>query len=188
MLYPPGMIVNGPNILTLLRILAIPVLVAVMLTDFSGRDLAAFAIFVAAALTDWADGWWARRKNQTTIFGQLLDPTADKLLVAAALVCLQAQGRVPAWMVVVIIGRELAVSGFRTLASSRGVHIPALLLGKAKMVLETWTIAGLILGAGLLGRVFLVPQVGLWLVLFAALASAAEYYIRYWPLIASARS
>lgn len=187
-MYPPPMIVNGPNILTFLRILAIPALVAVMLTDFAGRDLVAFAIFVPAALTDMVDGWWARRKNQTTVFGQLLDPTADKLLVASALVCLQAQGRVPAWMVVVIIGRELAVSGFRMLASSRGVHIPALALGKAKMVLETWTIGGLILGAGLLGRLYLIPQIGLWLVLVTALASAAEYYIRYWPRIVSARS
>ncbi len=182
------MIVNGPNILTFVRILAIPVLVAVMLTDFAGRDIIAFAVFVPAALTDWADGWWARRKNQMTVFGQLLDPTADKLLVSAALICLQAQGRVPAWMVVVIIGRELAVSGFRTLASSRGVHIPALLLGKMKMILETWTIGGLILGTGILGPVFIVPQVGLWLVLVAALASAVEYYIRYWPLVVSAHS
>jgi CDP-diacylglycerol--glycerol-3-phosphate 3-phosphatidyltransferase len=126
-------------------------------------------------------------KNQTTVFGELLDPTADKLLVAAALVCLQAQGRAPAWMVVVIIGRELAVSGFRTLASSRGVHIPALPLGKAKMALETWTIGGLILGTGILGRIYVIPQVCLWLVVIAALASAAEYYIRYWPRIASAR-
>jgi CDP-diacylglycerol--glycerol-3-phosphate 3-phosphatidyltransferase len=186
-MYPPGVIVNGPNILTMLRIVAIPALVAVMLTDFAGRDLVAFAVFVPAALTDWVDGWWARRKNQTTVFGELLDPTADKLLVAAALVCLQAQGRVPAWMVVVIIGRELAVSGFRALASSRGVHIPALLLGKAKMALETWTIAGLILGAAILGRIYIIPRVGLWLVLVAALVSAAEYYIRYWPRIASAR-
>ena len=186
-MYPPGMIVNGPNVLTFLRILAIPALVVVMLTDFAGRDLVAFAIFVPAALTDCVDGWWARRKNLMTVFGELLDPTADKLLVAAALVCLQAQGRVPAWMVVIIIGRELAVSGFRTLASSRGVHIPALLLGKAKMVLETWTIAGLILGAAILGRLFIIPQVGLWLILLTAVASAAQYFLLYWPRIASAR-
>jgi len=186
-MYSPAMIFNGPNILSLLRILAVPGLVAVMLTDFAGRDLAAFAVFVPAALTDWVDGWWARRKNLKTVFGELLDPTADKLLVTAALVCLQAQGRVPAWVVVIIICREVAVSGFRTLAESRGVHIPARLLGKAKMVLETWTIAGLILGAGILGRVYIIPQVGLWLVVVAALVSAAEYYLRYWPRVASAR-
>jgi CDP-diacylglycerol--glycerol-3-phosphate 3-phosphatidyltransferase len=181
--------VNVPNSLSLARIVAIPALVAVMLTHFRGHDLVALAIFVFASLTDWLDGWLARKKELVTVLGQLLDPTADKLLIASGLICLVELGRVPAWAAVIIIGRELAVSGFRAIASSRGVNIPASGLGKAKMGFESWAVGALILGPIYFGRFFVpVKWVGLGLVIVLALASAAEYYIRYGPRVLSKQS
>jgi CDP-diacylglycerol--glycerol-3-phosphate 3-phosphatidyltransferase len=180
--------VNVPNYLTLARILAIPALVAVMLTHFQGRDLVATAIFVFASITDWLDGYLARKKGLVTVMGQLLDPTADKLLITSAIICLVALARVPAWAAVVIIGRELAVSGFRAIASSRGLNIPASGLGKAKMGLESWAVGALILGPTYLGKFYILAQISLWLVIVAALASAAEYYIRYGPRVLSKQS
>jgi CDP-diacylglycerol---glycerol-3-phosphate 3-phosphatidyltransferase len=177
--------VNVPNYLSLARILAIPVLVAVMLTNFKGHDLVAVIIFTFASLTDWLDGWLARRKELVTVLGQLLDPTADKLLIASVLICLVGLGRVPAWAAVVIIGRELAISGFRAIASSKGLNIPASGLGKAKMGIESWAVGALILGPVYFGKFFIVAEVGLWLVIVAALVSAAEYYIRYGPRVLS---
>jgi CDP-diacylglycerol--glycerol-3-phosphate 3-phosphatidyltransferase len=177
--------VNAPNYLTLARILAIPVLVAILLTNSPGRDLIATAIFVFATITDWLDGYLARKKGLVTVMGQLLDPTADKLLVTSAIICLVKIGRVPAWAAVVIIGRELAVSGFRAIASSRGLNIPASGLGKAKMGIESWAIGALILGPVYFGKFYFLAQIGLYLVIAAALASAAEYYIRYGPQVLS---
>ena len=116
---------NIPIYLTLFRILCIPVLVILLLSRFHGQEFIALAVFVIAALSDIADGVLARRTQQTTAMGALLDPIADKLLISSALICLVGLGRVAAWMVVIIIGRELAVSGFRAVASSKGIHIPS---------------------------------------------------------------
>jgi len=177
--------VNIPNYLSLARILAIPALVAVMLTNFQGRDLVATMIFVFATLTDWLDGWIARRKGEVTVLGQLLDPTADKLLIASALICLVALGRVPAWAAVVIIGREIAVTGFRAMASSKGVNIPASAFGKAKMGSESWVIGALVLGPIYLGKFYIAAKIGLWLVFALAIVSAIEYFIRFGPRVIS---
>lgn len=176
---------NVPLALTTIRILAVPLLVVAILTDFRGNDLAAFAIFVLATFTDTLDGYWARKKKQVTVLGQLLDPTADKLLVVSALVCLVGTGIVPAWMGVIIIGREIAVTGFRALASARGIHIPASGLGKIKMGLETVTVSILLLGEQVLGRYYVLGKAGLWMTVIAALASAAEYYLRHGPKVLS---
>jgi len=179
--------VNGPLALTCLRILAVPVLVIFLLTDFPGHDSLAFAVFLVATLTDMLDGYWARRKKQITVLGQLLDPTADKLIVVSALICLVGRGTVPAWMAVIIIGREIAVTGFRALASARGINIPASVWGKIKMNLETVTIGLILLGEGVLGRFYVLTRWGLWLTVVAALVSAAEYYIRYGRAVLSGR-
>ena len=179
---------NGPLALTFLRVLSVPVLVVVLLADFRGHHIVAFAVFTLATLTDMLDGFWARRKKQITVLGQLLDPTADKLLVVSALICLVGTGAVPAWMAVIIIGREIAVTGFRAMASAKGIHIPASALGKVKMILETGTIGLLLLGEGVLGRVYVLSRVGLWLTVGAALISAAEYYLRYGRTVLSGRS
>src|SRR5712692_2441011 len=128
---------NLPNAVTVARIFLVPLLVVVLLTKFEGRvilgipkELVGAAIFGLAALTDWLDGFLARRRKQITTFGQLIDPVADKLLTSAALISIVQMDLAPAWMVAVIIGREFAVTGLRSLAYSRGVVVPASPLGK----------------------------------------------------------
>jgi len=170
---------NIPNGLTIFRIFLIPVLVAVLLSEFDGNEIIGFAIFILAALTDMIDGFLARQKKQITTLGKLLDPVADKLLITSAFICLLDLGTVPAWMVIVIISREFVVTGFRAIASSRGINISSSVLGKIKMNFEVYSIALLILGPETLGQVYVVAQIFLWTAVVAAIVSAAEYYIRY---------
>lgn len=177
---------NLPNLLTLTRIFLIPLLVVVLLTKFEGRlifgirkELVGAAIFGLASLTDWLDGYLARRRKQVTPLGQLIDPIADKLLISAALISLVQMGLAPAWMVAVIIGREFAVTGLRSIAYSRGVVMPARPLGKVKMVAQVVAIILLILGRDHLQGFFVLGQIALWLVLVAAVASAIDYYRRF---------
>src|ERR687890_1856705 len=132
---------NLPNTLTVARIFLVPVLVSVLLTKFEGRlvlgwpvELVAGAIFGIASLTDWLDGYLARRRKQVTTLGQLMDPLADKLLVTAAFVSLVQMDLAPAWMVAVILGREFAVTVLRSIAHGKGVVIAASPLGKFKML------------------------------------------------------
>ncbi|HDZ26835.1 hypothetical protein LCGC14_1239720 [marine sediment metagenome] len=179
---------NLPNLLTMLRIFSIPVLVVVLLGQFEGKELAAVIIFLLAALTDTLDGLLARKRGQVTILGQILDPIADKLLIASAFICLVELGAAPAWMVVIILGRELAVTGFRAIASSKGIHIASSRLGKFKMISEAATICLLILGEEYLGRFNFISQIGLWVVIAIATISAAEYYIRFGPRVISKHS
>ena len=143
---------NLPNALTLGRIFLVPLLVVVLLTKFEGRlifgvrkELVAAAIFGIASLTDWLDGYLARRRKQVTTLGQILDPLADKLLISATLVSLVQLNLVQSWMVAVIIGREIAVTGLRNLAYSRGLTMPASGLGKLKMASQVTAI--LLLGS-----------------------------------------
>ncbi len=175
---------NTPTFLTILRLLAIPVLVVVMLTPFPGHEIVAFIIFVVACLTDMLDGFWARKKKMETVLGSLLDPLADKLLITSALICLVSSGVVAPWMAIIIIGREIAVTGFRAIAASRGYHITASGWGKLKMIFEAVVISILILGPHYLGIIYrLAHTFGLWLVVIIALASALEYFIRFGPLV-----
>ncbi len=175
--YPTCM--NFPNILTFIRIICVPVLVYLLLANYESHQLTAFLVFALAALTDSLDGFLARKKSQVTVIGQLLDPIADKLLVSSVLVCLVELSIVPAWMVVVIIAREIAVTGFRSAASSKGIHIPAHFLGKIKMNFEIYTIALLILGPAYLGRFYVVTQVGLYIVIVSAVLSAFYYFTKF---------
>jgi CDP-diacylglycerol--glycerol-3-phosphate 3-phosphatidyltransferase len=177
---------NLPNALSLARIFLVPLLVVVLLTKFEGRaivglpkEYVAAAIFLVASLTDWLDGYLARRRQQVTALGQWLDPLADKLLITAALVSLVQMGRAPAWMVAVIIGRELAVTGLRSVAQTRGQSMPASPLGKLKMTTQVIAILLLILGADYLGSLALLGTVALWAVLAFAVWSAVEYYIAF---------
>ncbi|OQX55356.1 MAG: CDP-diacylglycerol--glycerol-3-phosphate 3-phosphatidyltransferase [Candidatus Aminicenantes bacterium 4484_214] len=174
---------SGPNILTLGRIVAIPILVITLLTEFHGHRMVSFIIFVLAVLTDMLDGFWARLQNKKSSLGELLDPTADKLIITSALICLVELDQVPAWMAIIIIGREIAITGFRAMASSRGISIPASILGKIKMNAEAITIALLILGESFLHEFYLLAQIGLWVILATALSSAAEYYWRLGPQV-----
>src|SRR5688572_25855335 len=171
---------NLPNSLNLLRIFMVPFLVVVLLTKFSGREYVGLAIFLLAAITDFFDGWIARRRNQTTKLGALLDPIADKLLMSAAFISLVEMdpAHVPAWMVVIIIGREFAVSGLRSIAAQQGVTIAASPLGKGKMVSQVVAISLLILGYEL-GQFRVVGTVALWAVMLFALASGVDYFVKF---------
>ena len=136
---------NLPNILTLLRIAAIPVLVAVLLSPSRGAGFWAAVLFAVASFTDWLDGYLARRMGIVTTFGKFLDPIADKLIVMSALIMILPYGRVPAWMVLVILGREIIITGLRGLASTEGIIIPASNLGKFKTIFQIVAILGLLL-------------------------------------------
>jgi CDP-diacylglycerol--glycerol-3-phosphate 3-phosphatidyltransferase len=177
---------NLPNALTLVRIFLVPVLVVVLLTEFEGRrilgvakEVVGAAIFALASLTDWLDGYLARRRGQVTWLGQVLDPIADKLLTSAAFVSLVQLDAAPAWMVALIIGREFAITGLRSLAHTRGFTIPASPLGKVKMALQVTAILVLILGWGPLPILRPVGYALLWVVLVAAIGSAIDYYRRF---------
>ena len=177
---------NLPNALTATRIFLVPLLVVVLLTKFEGRmivgvrkELAGAAIFGLASLTDWLDGYLARRRQQVTPLGQLMDPLADKLLTSAAFLALVQMGLAPAWMVAIIIGRELAVTALRNRAYSRGVPMPASSLGKIKMVAQVVSILALILGDVYLPGFLVVGQMALWVVVLLALVSAADYFRRF---------
>jgi CDP-diacylglycerol---glycerol-3-phosphate 3-phosphatidyltransferase len=177
---------NLPNALTVTRIFLVPILVVVLLTKFEEqliigipRSLVAAAIFGLASLTDWLDGHLARRRGQVTALGRMMDPLADKLLTSAALISLVQLGLAPAWMVAVIIGRELAITGLRSLAAARGTAFGASRLGKVKMAAQVTAIMLLILGQDGQRELLLLGQIALWVVLVTALASAADYYRAY---------
>jgi CDP-diacylglycerol--glycerol-3-phosphate 3-phosphatidyltransferase len=135
---------NLPNALTMLRILAVPVVVVALLGETANGDALAAAVFALAALTDGLDGYFARSRGAITTFGKLMDPLADKLLVTAALVSLVSLDRLEAWVAMVIITREIAVTGLRTIAAERGIVIAASWLGKLKTVLQIAAVIALI--------------------------------------------
>jgi CDP-diacylglycerol---glycerol-3-phosphate 3-phosphatidyltransferase len=181
---------NLPNALSLTRIFLVPLLVVVLLTKFEERiifgwrkEIVAAAIFALASFTDWLDGYVARRRKQVTPLGQVIDPLADKLLTSAAFLSLVQMGLAPAWMVAIIIGRELAVTGLRNMAYSRGVAMPASPLGKLKMVAQVVTILAMILGDVYWPELLVIGRAGLWVVVVIAGISAADYFRRYNQLL-----
>ena len=142
---------NLPNKLTMLRVIMIPFFVLFMLAPFAQNracSIIAFIIFVAASLTDTLDGMIARKYHLVTNFGKFMDPLADKLLVCSALVCFVSLGRLPAWIVIIIIAREFIISGFRLIAAEQGVVIAASYWGKFKTVSQMVMTALLILHLG----------------------------------------
>jgi CDP-diacylglycerol---glycerol-3-phosphate 3-phosphatidyltransferase len=177
-----------PNLLSLLRVALVPVLVVALLWPTpAGRAVAAFA-FLVACVTDFLDGWLARRHGMTTALGQLLDPLADKLIVAAALIMLAAvppDPRVPAWIAVVIVLREIAVTGLRGMAVRGGITLPAQELGKYKMIVQMFALEALLVhyrypipGTGLALDFHAGGMVFLWMALVLSVWSGADYYVR----------
>lgn len=177
-----------PNALTLLRIFFVPLLLAVLLRKdvylqtpwiTLSKEWLALPIFLVAALTDLLDGIIARRRSQISTLGTLLDPVADKLLISAALISLVELQMLPAWMVVVIVGREFAVSGLRSIAAAEGYTIEASDLGKTKMVLQVIAVSLLLVGAHwpLASRAGLAA---IWLVVLFAVVSAVDYFRKFW--------
>jgi CDP-diacylglycerol--glycerol-3-phosphate 3-phosphatidyltransferase len=177
--------VNLPNAITLGRIFLVPLLVVVLLTnpkEFGvfgvSREVVGALIFALASITDWLDGYLARRRGQVTGLGQWMDPLADKLLVIAALVSLVYLELAPVWMVVVILGREMYVTALRGMTHARGQSLPASLLGKIKLIAQVAAILILILGKGHLQGFFVLGQVALWIAMLAAVISAIDYTMK----------
>jgi CDP-diacylglycerol--glycerol-3-phosphate 3-phosphatidyltransferase len=168
---------NVPNVLTLLRILLVPVLVVALGTEAKeGGSVIAAAVFVVASLTDGLDGYIARSRQSITTFGKVMDPVADKLLIAAALLTLVSLDRVDAWVAMIVIAREFAVSGLRIAAGQQGVVIPASALGKIKTMVQSAAVLALIA----------VPDPGvLWVQLLVyamvltTIVSGADYFLNF---------
>ena len=178
---------NLPNILTSIRILLVPILVVVLLTKFDGKEFVGLGLFLLAALTDFLDGYFARRWNQVSRFGQLLDPAADKILVAAAFVSLvELDPRVtPSWMVVTILAREFAVNALRSHAAAEQIVIPAGVSGKVKTGAQIVAISLLII-YNQLGEFSHLAPISLWVALVVTVYSGIEYFVKFARLIIAA--
>jgi CDP-diacylglycerol--glycerol-3-phosphate 3-phosphatidyltransferase len=180
---------NLPNALTLLRIFFVPLLVAVLVEQHHqvgwrsfvlvSNEFVALAIFLAAAATDLLDGFLARKWGQITTVGTLLDPIADKLLISSALISLVQLQRVPAWLVILIIGREFAVSGLRSIAAAEGYTIRASELGRTKMVGQVAAVS-LVLLSVRWSSLTLAADICLWAVMIFGLVSAVDYFMKFW--------
>jgi len=171
-------VITLPTVLTLLRILLVPILVVVLLTKFEGKEFVGLALFLIAALTDFLDGYIARRKGLVTRLGKLLDPAADKILMSAALISLVELGLAPAWMVVTIVAREFAISTLRSVAASHHMVIAAAWSGKLKTASQVVAISLLIMYERL-GRFEHLGRLALWVTLILAVYSGIEYGWRY---------
>ena len=177
-------IFNLPNTLTLFRIACIPILVILLFFPHKTTSFLAALVFGLASISDLLDGFLARRRQMVTTLGKFLDPLADKLVVSAALIMLIPLGRVPAWMVVVIVGRELAITGLRTVAVSEGKVISADYLGKQKMVFQIVAILGLLLHYEYYGVNFhAVGMFFMWLAVILTLWSGFNYFRSFWHVL-----
>lgn len=169
---------NIPNSLTLFRIFLVPVFVIVLVLHIPYGDLLAAIIFIAAALTDSLDGYLARKYKQITKLGIILDPIADKLLITAALICLVQLDRIQGWIAIVILGREFAVSGLRSVKAEEGIIIPASKLGKFKTISQVLAVIIIILE-----RVYEpLHIVGVWAIYIAVaitLVSGIDYFLKF---------
>jgi CDP-diacylglycerol--glycerol-3-phosphate 3-phosphatidyltransferase len=179
---------NLPTSLTLARIFLVPFIVVVLLTGPAQMKTWAIwgvSLFLGAALTDLLDGYLARRRKQVTTLGRLLDPIADKLLISSALISLVQLGLAPAWMVAIILGREFAVTGLRSIAVSEGFRIGVSTIGKGKMVLQVAAVVGLILGRAHHGWILQAANILLWLAVLSALLSMIQYFVEFWSKLDS---
>jgi CDP-diacylglycerol---glycerol-3-phosphate 3-phosphatidyltransferase len=191
--------VNLPNSITLIRIFSIPLLIWILSsghfsTENGSKELLASALFIAASMTDGIDGYLARRRGQITTMGILLDPLADKLLIAAAFVTLVQfnPGLVPAWIAVVIIGREFLVSGLRSIAASEGFTIEASDLGKFKMVVQIVSVVAVILDhrwkewpvyGNFVFPIHWIAYLAIWFMVCVSMVSAIDYFAAFWSRI-----
>ncbi len=176
-------IINIPNLLSLSRILSVPVFILLMLEPNPVRALAAGIVFSLASATDWLDGYLARKLGQVTKVGKLLDPIADKILIMSALVILVEirPDVVHSWIAIVIIGREFAVTGLRAIAASEGIIIPAETAGKYKVGAQITAVLSLLLDY-YLTREWLrdVGSLALWVAMILSVYSAVQYFRTYW--------
>lgn len=173
---------NTPNKLTVARMILVPFLVVFMLTGWGGEynRFISFVIFAAASITDWFDGYLARKNNLVTNFGKFMDPLADKLLVCSAMICMIELGRLPAWIVIVIIAREFIISGFRLIAAENGVVIAANYWGKFKTVSQMIMMILLILDMEEIYGGFwaVLTQIFIWLSVALTIISLVTYIMQ----------
>jgi CDP-diacylglycerol--glycerol-3-phosphate 3-phosphatidyltransferase len=169
---------NLPNVLTSIRILLVPLLVVVLLTEFEGKEIVGLTVFLVAALTDFLDGFIARRWSLVTRLGKLLDPAADKILTSAAFISLVEMGSAPAWIVVVIVAREFAISTLRSVAATEQVVIAASWAGKVKTVAQVIAISLLIIHETL-GELQILAAIALYVALALSVYSGVDYGFRY---------
>lgn len=176
--------INLPNLLSICRILLVPPLVVVLLTKFDGKEWWGLGLFLLASVMDFLDGFLARRRKQVTRLGTLLDPAADKILVSAAFISLVEMDPrvVPAWMVVVIIGREFAVTALRSFAAAESLVIPAGLSGKIKTIVQIVAIS-LVIIYSQLGEFRHLAPISMWVALLITAYSGIEYFVRFGGLI-----
>ncbi len=172
---------NLPNKLTLFRVILVPVFVVLMLAGIPYGKYWALAVFIIASLTDWFDGYLARKNNLVTDFGKFMDPIADKLLVGSAVICLVSKGNLAAWMAIVIIGREFIISGFRLVAADKGTVIAASYWGKFKTVSEMLMVMLLILD--LPGIWSILTQIIVWIALILTVVSLIDYLRKNWSVM-----
>jgi CDP-diacylglycerol--glycerol-3-phosphate 3-phosphatidyltransferase len=170
---------NLPNLLSICRILLVPPLVVVLLTKFEDKEWWGLGLFLLAALMDFFDGYLARRRRQVTRLGTLLDPAADKILMSAAFISLVEMGLASAWMVVVIVAREFAVSALRSFAAAENLVIPAGFSGKLKTVVHIVAVATLIIHNQLPGELRHVSRFSLWAAVAISVYSGVEYFVRF---------
>ena len=176
---------NVPNVLTVLRILLVPVLVVALTTETKNGDTLAAIVFALAAITDGLDGYIARSRKSITTFGKVMDPIADKMLIAAALIALVSLERLAAWVAMVIIAREFAVSSLRVAAAAEGAIIPASILGKIKTVIQVVAVMALIV-ANDPHAMWVDVLVGLMVV--ATVGSGVDYFLNVRREIEDARA
>ncbi|HXO28152.1 MAG TPA: CDP-diacylglycerol--glycerol-3-phosphate 3-phosphatidyltransferase [Thermoanaerobaculia bacterium] len=170
---------NLPNLLSICRILLVPPLVVVLLTKFEDKEWWGLGLFLLAAIMDFFDGYLARRRREVTRLGILLDPAADKILISAAFISLVEMGEAPAWMVVVIVAREFAVSALRSFAAAEGRVIPAVFSGKLKTVVQIVAVAALIIHSQLPGELKHISKISLWAAVLISVYSGVEYFVRF---------
>lgn len=167
---------NIANKITLVRIFLVPVFVLFMLTDFTGyNSIIAFVVFVIATITDKIDGTIARKYNLVTDFGKFLDPIADKLLVCSALICLTADGTIPAWITIVIIGREFIISAFRLVCADTGKTVAASWWGKSKTIAQMVTIIVLLLN---IAQLKILEDILIYVSLVLTVVSLVDYFVK----------
>lgn len=177
---------NLPNKLTMFRVVLVPVFIAFMMAPIPYNRIWALIVFIVASLTDTADGYIARKYNLVTDFGKFMDPLADKLLVCSAMICLIDTGQLPSWIVIIIIGREFIISGFRLIAVDNGVVIAASMWGKAKTVSQMIMIILLLCNFQVFGF-WILEQIAIYVSLVLTIISLVDYLYKNRSVLGSSK-
>jgi CDP-diacylglycerol--glycerol-3-phosphate 3-phosphatidyltransferase len=177
---------NLPNLLSLVRILLVPIIVVVLLTEVEDKEFIGLGLFLAASATDFLDGYIARRRQQVTRLGQLLDPAADKILTSAAFISLVELRLVPAWMVVIVVAREFAVSALRSVAALQNLAISASASAKLKTALQIAAIS-LAIVSEKLGEFQKIAPTCMWAAVLVTIYSGVEYFVKYGRMVIRSR-